>query len=110
MQTYVPVVCARPRFFAPGSPKVQAINQSSTDPADFAQFVRRKFNRDLFNYESHWLVKATNARCLENTAACAQMDEQLINRRFSDLQRKKMSERNGARLDFNEWAEVLPPR
>lgn len=94
-------------YFAPGSWKVQAIGQGSSDPAD----MLRRVGRPLRNFENHWTVKATNARCLEAPAnTCAMVDENSHGSRFTELQRKTALERGGGDLEFNEWAEILPRR
>ncbi len=94
-------------LFAPGSAKVQAIGQGSGDPSE----TQRRLNRPLRNFETHWSVKATNARCLDAPAdVCKQVDESGHSSRFTELQRKASEERGGGELEFNEWAEILPTR
>lgn len=95
-------------MFAPGSAKVQAINQGFGDPQVLAQIVRQEHKRELFNYENRWTVKATNARCLAAPrGTCVAADDDETNRRFAEMQRRAHYQRNGRPLQFNEWAEVI---
>lgn len=98
-------------FFAAGSGKVEAINQGVSDPEAIARRVREVERRQPFNYERHWIVKATNARCLyAPKGACTVADHETANRRFVEMQRRAWAARRGQPFDFNEWAEVVPPR
>jgi len=94
-------------FFAAGSKNVQAINQGAGDPANLAQLVRRRHNRELHNYENRWTVRATNARCLlAPPGSCTVADQETSNQRFLQMQNRAFQARR-APLQFNEWAEVI---
>jgi hypothetical protein len=98
-------------LFAPDSWKVQAIVQGGGDPSKLASQVLAEFNRPLHVYERHWTIKATNVRCLDAPpGVCTKASLEETAARFAAHQRRAFIHRPGSNpLQFNEWAEIIPP-
>lgn len=73
--------------FAPGSSKVQGVQQGSSPRERKRRLVREKLSRDLFKHEAHDTVTITNLRCIGAPAkSCVPADFAQNQARFSATQ------------------------